>query len=137
MNSVKKALILFVAGGGAYYLIELMFRGYSHGSMFLVGGLCFLLVGLLNEQLSFDMPLKWQMLLGSLLITVVELISGLIVNSWLGLNVWDYSSLPFNLWGQISLLFTILWIPLSGGAILLDDYLRYRWFGEERPHYRF
>lgn len=137
MNSVKKALILFAVGGGAYYLIELMFRGYSHGSMFLVGGICFLLIGLLNEQLTFDMSLRWQLFLGGLLVTIVELISGLILNRWLGLNVWDYSGLPLNLWGQISLPFTLLWIPLSGGAILLDDYLRYRWFGEERPHYRF
>ena len=41
--------ILFYLGGSAYMGLELLWRGRSHGSMFLAGGLCFLLIGHLGE----------------------------------------------------------------------------------------
>lgn len=52
-----------------------------------------------------------------------------------GWNVWDYSDQPFNLLGQICLSYTLLWIPLSAVAIVLDDFLRCLLFGEEWPRY--
>ena len=55
----------------------------------------------------------------------------------LGLNIWDYSNMPLNLWGQICLPFSCLWFFLSAVAIILDDELRYNIFGEEKPHYYF
>ena len=36
--------ILFAVGGTGYVLLEFLWRGWSHISMFLAGGLCFLLV---------------------------------------------------------------------------------------------
>lgn len=128
--------VLFCAGGLVYITVELLWRGYSHWTMFIVGGLCFLLTGLVNEVFTFEMPLICQMLIGACLITLVEFFSGCIVNLWLGWNVWDYSDMPFNILGQICLPYTGLWFLLSGPAVVLDDYLRYRWFGEEYPHYR-
>jgi uncharacterized membrane protein len=77
-----------------------------------------------------------QSLIGALLTTFVELISGLILNVWLGLGIWDYSNLPFNFMGQICLPFFFAWIALSCVAIILDDYLRYWLFHEEKPHYQ-
>lgn len=76
-----------------------------------------------------------QMLICSIIITAVEFTSGLILNVWLGLGIWDYSNMPFNILGQICLPFTLLWYVLSAPAIILDDYLRYWIFGEEKPHY--
>ena len=55
---------------------------------------------------------------------------------WLELEVWDYSNLPFNFMGQICLPFSFAWTLLSGVAIVVDDYLRYLLFGEEKPHYK-
>ncbi|MBE6034009.1 putative ABC transporter permease [Aminipila sp.] len=136
MKNIGKLFILFVTGGAGYCLVELLFRHYTHMTMFAVGGVCFVLVGLINELFSFDMPMRWQMLIGGIIITAVEFISGCIINLWLDLNVWDYSDLPFNLLGQICLPFTFAWIVLSGAAIVLDDYLRYLWFNEEKPHYK-
>ncbi len=78
-----------------------------------------------------------QMAISALIITTVELITGVIVNLWLGLNVWDYSKQPYNLLGQICLLYTNIWFFLSLPAILLDDYLRYYLMKEEKPHYKF
>lgn len=128
--------MLFSVGGTIYIMIEMLWRGYSHWSMFIVGGLCFVLIGLINEYYSYDIPLIWQMMIGACIVTVVEFVNGCIINLWLGLNVWDYSDMPFNIWGQVCLPYMVLWSLLSGVAIILDDYLRYWWFGEEYPHYK-
>lgn len=104
--------------------------------MGLVGGLCFVLVGLINEFMSWNIPLWLQGIIGASIITVLEFISGLILNVLLGLGIWDYSKMPFNLMGQICLPFSIAWVGLSILALILDDYLRYWLFGEEHPHYR-
>jgi len=103
--------------------------------MFLVGGLCFVLIGGINNYLPWSLGIVQQSLIGAVIITVVELVAGLVVNVWLGLGVWDYSGLPLNFMGQISLLFFVLWIPLATVGIFIDDWLRYKLFGEEKPHY--
>ncbi len=131
-----KPLVLFSVGGAIYIMIEMLWRGYSHWSMLIVGGLCFVMIGLINEYYSYDIPLIWQMMIGACIVTAVEFVSGCIINLWLGLNVWDYSDMPFNIWGQVCLPYMVLWFLLSGVAIILDDYLRYWWFGEEYPHYK-
>lgn len=135
LNLFFKYLILFLVGGGLYYFIELISRGYSHISMFILGGICFITLGLLNEILDWTIPLIKQMLYGSIIITILEFITGCIVNLWLGWNVWDYSNEPFNLLGQICLEYSIYWFFLSFVGIILDDYLRYLWFNEEKPRY--
>ena len=138
MKIIKKiieALILMIIGGFLYVFLETLWRGYSHWAMIFVGGLAFLSVGAINEIVPWNMPLYQQMAIGSLVITGIEFISGCILNLWLKMNVWDYSNLPFNIKGQICLPFTILWFFLSLVAIVLDDYLRWKLFGEEKPNY--
>ena len=133
---IKKHLILGTIGGLIYVLLELIWRGYSHWTMFLLGGTCFVLLGLINEILDWDTPLTLQMLTGCTVITILEFITGCIVNLWLGWNVWDYSDLKFNILGQISLFSSIGWYFISLVGITLDDWLRYRLFGEKKPHYK-
>lgn len=135
MKKLCKALALFVIGGGLYVLIELLARGRSHWSMAVLGGLCFLLIGAINEHVPWSLGLIWQMLLGAGIITVLELLTGLLVNVRLGWGVWDYSNIPLNLWGQICLPYSLLWCLISFPAIYLDDWLRWKLFGEEKPHY--
>lgn len=135
-NNFMKYLFLFMTGGFAYGGIENIFRGYSHISMFVAGGICFVLVGMLNEVFPWNMSVISQMVISSLIITAVELVSGLIVNVWLKLNVWDYSKMPYNYMGQICLLFTNIWFFLSPLAIFMDDYLRYFLLKEEKPRYK-
>lgn len=133
---IKKHLILGTIGGLIYVLLELIWRGYSHWTMFLLGGTCFVLLGLINELLDWDTPLTLQMLIGCTVITVLEFITGCVVNLWLGWNVWDYSDLKFNILGQISLFSSIGWYFISLIGITLDDWLRYRLFGEKKPRYK-
>lgn len=128
-------VIVFCMGGLLYVLVELLWRGWSHGSMFLVGGACFYAVGSLNRHRP-DMSVLSQMVVGTVLITVVEFFSGLIINRMLLLHVWDYSTAPLNLFGQICLPFVLLWFPLSGAALFTEDWLRWRLFQEPMPHYR-
>ena len=135
MRKAIEAFILTCFGGSIYVMMEILWRGYSHWSMFLLGGICFIALGLINEIIPWNMPLYQQMAIGSLVITGIEFISGCILNLWLKMNVWDYSNLPFNIKGQICLPFTILWFFLSLVAIVLDDYLRWKLFGEEKPNY--
>ena len=135
-SKIKKYDFLFFVGATIYVIIEKLYRGYSHWTMFLLGGICFIALGLINEVIPWDMPLLLQMLVGGVIITILEFITGCVVNLWLGWNVWDYSELPFNLWGQISLFSSIVWVGLSLVGIVLDDYIRWKFFGEEKPHYR-
>lgn len=129
-------LTLAAVGGTVYYCLELLARGWSHPSMFLVGGVCFWLVGNVNEVLPWDVPLWLQAAAGAVCITVVEFVSGCVLNLWLGLGVWSYADKPFNLLGQVCLSMSLLWVVLSVPAILLDDWLRWQMWGEERPRYR-
>jgi uncharacterized membrane protein len=138
-ESIKKFLIcefiLFVIGGIIYALMEIIGRGFTHWSMFIVGGLCFVIIGLLNEWYTWKTPFLLQMGIGCFVITAMELISGYIVNIKLGWNVWDYSDRCFNLYGQICLRNSIYWFFLSGVAIVLDDFIRWKFFDEDKPRY--
>lgn len=137
VKNIIRLFILFCIGGTIYISIELLWRGYSHWTMFIVGGICFVLIGLINELFTYDMPLIYQMIISALIVTIVEFISGCIINLWLHMNVWDYSNMPFNIAGQICIPFMGLWFLLSLPAIILDDYLRLWFFNEEKPHYTF
>lgn len=132
---VIKYIVLFLIGGAAYFGIEILWRGYSHWTMFLLGGLCFVIVGALNNWLPWEMDIEKQAGIGAIIITVLEFIVGVIVNLVLKWNVWDYSLLPFNILGQISLPFTLIWIVLSTAIIVVDDWVRYKVFKEEKPRY--
>ena len=134
-NNFLRYMLLFLLGGFSYCIIEILSRGYSHISMLIAGGLCFVLIGNLNRKRK-DMSLVGQMFLSAFIITGIELVTGLIVNVWLELEVWDYSDLPYNFMGQICLLYTNVWFFLSVLGILLDDYTRYFLMGEEKPHYK-
>nr|DAN95950.1 MAG TPA: Putative ABC-transporter type IV [Caudoviricetes sp.] len=136
MRPAIKGLVLFLIGGATYALLEVIWRGYTHVTMFVLGGVLFIVLGALNENLlEWDTPLFIQGLIGAVVVTSAELISGIVLNLWLGMNVWSYSDIPFNFMGQICLPFSLLWVPVSMAAIVLDDYIRFWLFGERRPAY--
>ena len=136
IKQVLKYLFFYQLGGLMYYYIEVLYRGVSHWSMFLLGGFCYLFCSIQNEDRAWQAPLWKQVIRCVLFVTAGEFITGCMVNLWLGWDVWDYSRVPFNLLGQICLPYTILFSGLCLAAILLDDYLRYLCFGEEKPTYR-
>ena len=115
-----KNLMLFCLGGGAYQGLELLWRGRTHSSMFIAGGLCFLLVGHLN-RVQPRLPRLPRAVVGALIITMVELAVGLAVNR--EYRVWDYRGQPGNYLGQICPMFTLIWIPIALLAGRLYDFL--------------
>lgn len=131
-----KYLFLFLIGGFTYFYIEIFYRGYSHFSMILCGGLAFIGCGMLNQIFPSKFSFLTQMILSCIIITILEFLTGYIVNIKLGLAVWDYSDMPYNLYGQICLAFSIIWLILSAVCIFMDDLIRWKIFDEEKMEYR-
>ena len=112
--AIGRKVGLFFLGGAGYVGLELLWRGRSHVSMFAAGGVCFLLLGRLQRtRLSPELGC----ILGAGIITGVELLTGLLVNRTY--RVWDYRQMPLNFLGQICLPFSLLWVPVSLGAMAL------------------
>lgn len=111
MDTFMRNFKIFFMGGSGYFILELLYRGYSHWTMFLTGGIAFLcLFSLFTCHVCI--PFWACCIAGSLIVTGIEFVVGIIVNTWLGWQIWDYSALPFNLLGQISLPFSIVWFVL-------------------------
>lgn len=118
MKKYWKKAVLFYLGGMAYMILEFAWRGRSDGSMFLLGGACFLLVG--GKVAAWTrLPLALRLAAGAAVITALELLTGLLVNR--NYDVWDYRKMPFQFMGQICLNYSLLWIPVSLAAMFLYD----------------
>lgn len=131
---MKRFFILGFIMGMVYLALEGFWRGWTNISMLFVGGLCGAAVGLLNEYPEYvDLRVWQQTLLAWPLVLIIEFVSGLVLNVWLGLQIWDYSGMPGSLYGQVSLPYALLWLPLIPFGIWLDDWLRWKLFDEEKP----
>lgn len=118
MKKLLEYIIKWFTGGITYFYMEILFRGYSHISMIVCGGICYVLTAeagshILRLRTNIYVRLALIMLAGSILITGTELITGLIVNVKMKLNVWDYSDMPYNYKGQICLAFSLIWSIIS------------------------
>lgn len=111
MNERILEIIVFILGGYAYAMLEILFRGYTHWTMVLTGGACILTIFMLTDWI-LDAPLIIGAMACSLIITFYEFCVGIIVNLKLGWQVWDYSSMPGNVLGQICPTFTAIWFLL-------------------------
>lgn len=102
---------LFLFGYFLYGLIEIMWRGYTHWTMAVTGGICLVIIFEISVRFS-GLPLWKKCFFGSLAITAIEFLIGIVVNIVLGWNVWDYTDEPFNILGQICPLFSLMWFLL-------------------------
>jgi uncharacterized membrane protein len=145
----KKHFFIFCVMAEVYLVLEVVARsfrmelvgwngvkawslvGWTSLWMLPVGGLCGFLIGLLNEKTKFHMALNC--LFGALIIFSIEFLSGLFFNKALDLHIWDYSSLPLSILGQVSLVYFIPWYFIVPFASWLDDLLRYGFYREGRP----
>lgn len=107
----RKNSSLFAIGAVCYGLIEIVWRGWTHWSMFLTGGACFVALYRIFAKIAhYSMMLRC--LIGGAVITAFEFCSGCVFNKLLKLKVWDYSDRPFNLKGQICPLYSFMWVLL-------------------------
>lgn len=116
MKSIYNYLIIFVIGAVAYSMLEIIWRGYTHISMALAGGICLMALYRL-ECVAKNCSLFLKCLIGALFITVVEFGFGCVVNKLLGLGVWDYSDRFLNIMGQVCPLYTMLWFVICIPAL--------------------
>lgn len=138
---MRKAAIrygtLFVVGFCLYTTFEVLFRGYSFWQSGVMGGLALIIIGQLNDKISWDFPLFWQCVVGGGIVTLIELIVGTYDRLFWHLHMWDYSHIPLNYRGIICLPFSLLWCCLALLAVLIDDSIEYYVFhGDTRPYYR-
>ena len=118
IRKMEEALIMLLTGGIIYFYFEILVRGYSHLSMFILGGVCFYLVGRLGNVILIGkgnilFRLTIVMLLSGIIITSLEFVTGVLVNITMGLRVWDYSQMEYNFMGQICLLYSMIWSLLG------------------------
>ncbi len=129
-------LLLFGVGGCAYYYIEVIIRGWSHFSMFYLGGLCFCFFSVQKKFTWWNQSLKNQVIRCLLFLLSGEFITGCMVNLWKGWNVWDYSEVPFNLYGQICAPMALIFAALCCIALLLEDWIQIYAFGADTDKIR-
>lgn len=120
---ITEAVFICALGGVLYGLIELLWRGFTHWTMVLCGGLCFLMMYLINTVCRKRLR---KLTLCAAAVTLIEFFTGCIVNIMLGWQVWDYSDRPGNILGQICPLFTLFWFLLSIPGTALCSRLRKR-----------
>ena len=103
-------VLIYAAGGLLYGLIEILWRGWTHWSMVLCGGLCFLVMYLIS---GLPLCLMKKCVLSSAAICTAEFYTGCLVNLRLGWNVWDYSHMYLNVLRQICPSYSGAWFLLS------------------------
>ncbi|KZL91490.1 putative ABC transporter permease [Clostridium magnum] len=152
MRHKKNKIVHFLIFGSIYLNIEVFLRaiagvligvqgiskwslcGWTSLWMFPIGGFCAVIIGSFNDKPAYYNLKMWQqVIMGGSFIIAVELLTGLFLNAYLNLNVWDYSQDKFNFMGQICLQNSILWYFLSIIVIWLDDVLSHYYYGDEKP----
>lgn len=127
MKKLKEFLIVYSIGAAVYSIIEILWRGYTHWTMSILGGACFSFIYVVADKFK-KLKLWAKCLFSSVFITVAEFVVGLIVNRIFKMDVWDYSEEKFNLLGQICLLYSVFWyllcIPATLFAKMLNKKLR-------------
>lgn len=127
---MKNNFILFLLGAFLYGLVEIVWRGYSHWTMMVAGGLCFIVFAKIDERFS-SVPLLYKCIMGSAFITSIELVFGVIFNLFFKMDVWDYSNVPINFMGQVCLLYSVLWGYLCSLAIPFSGLVKRKLTGEK------
>ena len=117
--------IMFLLFCFIYSLLEIAARGYTHWTMTLLGGI----VGMLLYRLHGTAPrhtLLLQALSGAFIITALEMVVGVLDNLVLQWHVWSYREMPWNVYGQICLPFSVLWFLVCIPALGICEVVRKR-----------
>lgn len=112
MRTFLSYLLAALIGGFGYFLIEIIYRGRTHYSMFFAGAIVLSTFYFISN--NYSLPLWAKCLAGMIIITLIELVLGIVFNIILKEGVWDYSNVPLNFLGQICVPFSLIWFVLSG-----------------------
>lgn len=108
MRNISAYFISFITGAVLYSFIEILWRGHTHWTMGIAGGICLTAIYVLRLACP-DISLILRCITGAFIILTVEFAVGFIVNIMLDWSVWDYSDRRFNIYGQICPLYAFLW----------------------------
>ncbi|WP_297419487.1 hypothetical protein [Clostridium sp.] len=151
--NIKNKIIHFLVFGMMYINVEVFDRalhgdminfkgiskysimGYSTLWMFIVGGVCGILIGGLNNYPKYYKLKLWQqVLIGGTIITLIEFFTGCFFNLYLKLHLWDYSiDHKYQFMGQICLVNCIFWYLIIIVIIWLDDALSCYFYEAKKP----
>lgn len=138
MKRIFYFVFMFCVGAFLYMLSECLFRGYTYYLMGFLGGTIFIIGSLLNNKFSWKLDLLLQCGIIALVTTTFEAIVGNIDYYFLHINMWDYSSLPYNYFnGKICLLFSCIWYIFGFIIVFLGDAIDYYMLRteNEQPEY--
>ena len=142
LSNFLLSMLMWTWGGTLYFFMEVVYKTLTGNpdhiswTMIIVAFILCIPLERFGDELPWEMPMILQTIICAVAITITELISGLILNVWLGLHVWDYSELPFNFMGQICLQFSLLLVVLSYFGIKAFDWIRYTIVGGIKPQYK-
>lgn len=128
-------MFIFIFAGLFYILVELAYRGFTHYSMFILAGICGLVMAGMNDRFSFELDFGIQVFSCTVVCTLMEFIFGEIFNR--DYSIWDYR----GMWGtfadnQCNVVFVLAWLVLCIMGIPLLDFIEWKVFDEERPYYK-
>ena len=135
------SVLLWFFGGTLYFLLEVAYKtatGHQERiswTMLVLAVVLCVPVERAGAELPWECPLWLQAAVCAALVTLVEFCAGCMLNLWIGLDIWDYSDIPFNLLGQICLPFSLVWLVLCFLFIVVFDWMRYAVIGGDKPTY--
>jgi len=121
-NNILKYFLIFVFGGFFGWLFELIFQETDmvNALSYITGfnipflpiyGFGFILLFVLSKYYDkIKLPIIFRVLFASTIITIYELISGVLSNLVFGYKLWDYSEHWLNFHGYISPYMFLVWI---------------------------
>ncbi len=121
---------LFLLGGGAYAALELAWRGTTHWTMFLTGGVCLCLLQALADR---PLPLGPAAAVGAAGVSGLELAVGAVCRRVLHTAVWDYADEWGNLAGLVCPKYTAYWFLLCGWVVLCYGALKVPFITLQNP----
>ena len=105
MKSFVKYVLLLTFSGYTYVCMELLFRGRSDITMMFCASICVIPMIYLNNKFTYEVDFLLQIALSAIYATLIEYCFGMIFNT--DYHIWDYRNMPFNINGQICLLFSL------------------------------
>lgn len=131
IKKIREYSFIYGLGSILYSIIEILWRGFTHWTMGIAGGLCFSCIYAANNRFR-RLKLWKRCMIDTFIITSVEFFAGIFVNKIMHWNVWDYSDIFPNFLGQICLLYSFLWFLLSIPANLICSILKKRFFPDSQ-----
>ena len=137
-KKISPLTTIFCISGFIYTMLELLWRGRTHWTMFICAGLCGLVMAAVNDNLfEFETDYRLQVFTAALMCSIMEFFFGIIFNG--DFTIWDYRGLwgTLHIFGdQVNVLFFGVWIVISFFALPFLDWMQWKLGLEDKPYYR-